>query len=120
LTPLRLLADENLPRILVDALRQAGHDVVWVATQLTAARDSEVLAFAQAEARIVLTFDRGFGELAFRRRLPASSGVILLRLSTSDPENLTLNVVRALDAREDWRGHFSVIEEHRIRLTPLP
>jgi len=26
----------------------------------------------------------------------------------------------ALQEREDWAGHFSVIEDTRIRMTPLP
>jgi hypothetical protein len=28
--------------------------------------------------------------------------------------------VRALESRTDWAGHFSVIEETRVRMTPLP
>jgi hypothetical protein len=35
---------------------------------------------AAREARIVLTFDKDFGELAWRAGLPASSGIVLLRL----------------------------------------
>jgi predicted nuclease of predicted toxin-antitoxin system len=37
-----------------------------------------VLKFAQAEERILLTFDKDFGELAFVTELPATSGIILL------------------------------------------
>ena len=43
--------------------------------------DDAILARAQTEERIVVTHDKDFGELAFRSQLPASSGVILLRLS---------------------------------------
>ncbi len=28
--------------------------------------------------------------------------------------------VAALETRADWAGHFAVVEEHRVRMTPLP
>jgi hypothetical protein len=28
--------------------------------------------------------------------------------------------VAALESRTDWAGHFAVVEDHRIRMTPLP
>ena len=38
------------------------------------------------EGRIIVTNDKDFGELIFRRRL-ASKGVLLLRLEDESPEN---------------------------------
>jgi hypothetical protein len=48
------------------------------------------------------------------------TGVILLRVQTKDPTTLTQIVVAALESRDDWAGHFSVIENQRLRMTPLP
>ncbi len=76
---MRFLANENFPAEAVEALRGRGHDVAWVRIDSPGVRDAEVLARAQREDRIVLTFDKDFGELAFRSRLPASSGMILHR-----------------------------------------
>ena len=59
-----LLAGENLPRAAVQALAQAGHDVVWIRLSSPSLRDSEVLARATREIRILLTFDKDFGDLA--------------------------------------------------------
>jgi predicted nuclease of predicted toxin-antitoxin system len=42
--------------------------------------DSDVLAWAVREGRILLTFDKDFGELARNAALPASCGVILFRV----------------------------------------
>lgn len=76
----RLLADESFPGDIVQALRQKGHDVFWVRMEAPGIPDPEVLSLAQEDSRILMTFDKDFGELAFRRRLPASCGIILFRV----------------------------------------
>jgi predicted nuclease of predicted toxin-antitoxin system len=117
---MRILANENFPRIAVEALRAAGHDVAWVRSEQPGSLDEEVLARAQAEGRPLLTFDKDFGELAFRSGLSAASGVILFRILAPSPAVLARLAVRVLDSRSDWAGHFCVIENDRIRMTPLP
>jgi predicted nuclease of predicted toxin-antitoxin system len=117
---LRIVADENVPGETVDAMRADGHEVTWMVTDGPGTRDDVILAQAQAENRIVMTFDKDFGELVFRQVMPASSGIILLRLGTSGPSQATAIVMAAIRSRSDWTGHFSVIEEERIRMTPLP
>ena len=86
---MRLLADENIPGDAIAALRAAGHDVVWVRTDGPGSTDRDILARAQREDRIVLTFDKDFGELAWRARLPAACGVVLLRLLMPTPEDVS-------------------------------
>lgn len=57
----RLYANENFPRQVVQALRVLGHDVLTVAEAGHANRripDDEVLAFAVANERAVLTLNR--------------------------------------------------------------
>jgi predicted nuclease of predicted toxin-antitoxin system len=117
---MRILANENFPGDAVTALRQRGHDVVWVRTDAPGSRDVEILARAQREERIVVTFDKDFGELAFRSGLPASSGIILFRISAPSAAHVARVAVAALASRNDWAGHFAVVEDRRIRMTPLP
>jgi len=78
---MRILANENFPGEAVEALRKQGHDVAWVRTDAPGNNDTQVLERAQREGRIVITFDKDFGELAFRAGLPAQSGIILFRIS---------------------------------------
>jgi predicted nuclease of predicted toxin-antitoxin system len=66
---MRFLANENFPLDAVEALRHQGHDVVWIRTESPGISDPEVLSRAQTEDRILLTFDKDFGELAFRTKL---------------------------------------------------
>jgi hypothetical protein len=67
-----------------------------------------------------VTFDKDFGELAYRFGLSAGCGIILIRAAASSPERITTIVIAALKSPADFVGHFAVIEEGRVRLTPLP
>lgn len=117
---MRFLADENFSSDVVAALRQAGHDVAWIRVDAPGSVDEDVLARAQNEERILLTFDKDFGELAFRYKLPATSGVILFRISAPSSGYIARVVVSVVASRQDWQGYFAVVTDHRIRMKPLP
>jgi predicted nuclease of predicted toxin-antitoxin system len=118
--PLRISANENIPVPLIERLRAAGHDVMSVFESMRGAADVDVLQAAQRDQRLIVTFDKDFGELAFRSRLPAACGVVLLRLSGSNPDDDNRRAFVALTSREDWQGKFSVIDDQHIRMRPLP
>ncbi|MFW6161483.1 MAG: DUF5615 family PIN-like protein [Planctomycetota bacterium] len=117
---MRLLADENFPAKVVVTLRQRGHDVAWVRTESPGSSDPDVLARAVSEERVLVTFDKDFGELAYRAGLPAQSGVVLFRFHPVSPAFVVRRVVAVLESRDDWAGHFSVVEEARLRMSALP
>ncbi len=73
------MADENIAAPLVQALREAGNDVTYIAELAPGLTDDVVLSLARRENRLLLTEDKDFGELVFRlKRDPP--GIILLRL----------------------------------------
>ena len=117
---MRFLANENVTGTVIQELRQRGHDVLSVKESMCSEADDEILARAQTEERTVVTHDKDFGELAFRYRLPASCGVILLRLSGSEPDSDNRRILEALESRTDWAGQFSVVTDDRIRMRQLP
>jgi predicted nuclease of predicted toxin-antitoxin system len=117
---MRFLANENFPGDAVTQLKAAGHDIVWVRIAAPGIKDEDVLAWAAREARIVLTFDKDFRELAWRVGLPASSGVVLLRLPMPPVAEVGTALAARIVERTDWAGHFTVIEPARIRMRPLP
>jgi predicted nuclease of predicted toxin-antitoxin system len=116
---MRLLADENVPRIAAVALREMGHDVRWVGAETPGLNDAEVLGWAVRERRILLTFDRDFGALSRETVFPAGCGIILFRLGTRKPAEIARHVCAAVAARDDWADHFSVVETGRVRMRPL-
>lgn len=98
---MKFMMNENISGTVIRTLRQHGHDVRSVKESMRAAPDEEVLRCAQVEQRVVVTHDKGFGELAFRFGLPATCGVILFRLSGADPGSDNRRVLEALEAREN-------------------
>ena len=52
-------------------LRQAGYDVASMTEDLPGKEDPEVLTRATNEQRVILTFDRDYGEPIYRLRLPS-------------------------------------------------
>lgn len=82
----RLLADENYPLPVVEALRALGHDVLTVqGAGLSGRSDLEVLAAATADGRGVLTHDRDF--LYLHRTNRPHAGIVW---STADPNAAAL------------------------------
>jgi predicted nuclease of predicted toxin-antitoxin system len=117
---MRILADENFLGDAVAELRRRGHDVLWVRTEMPGAPDPEILRRAQAEQRIVVTFEKGFGDLAFHAGLPATCGIMLLRISLPPTAETVERIVGLLESRTDWAGHFTTVTDERIRMRPLP
>lgn len=100
---MKLLADENIEGEIVAALRDAGFDVSDIKEMNPGIEDNAVLATAETNDAILVTYDKDFGELIFRERA-ASRGVILLRL-------------RKLSIPEKIRRLLNILSEHEIDLT---
>lgn len=107
---MRLLADENFPKPIVEALRTNGHDVLWARTDLAGTSDVAVLDRAESEARIVLTLDKDFWQIAVQRRSPLEqSGVVLFRVHPAIPAKLAPLVRAFVEADARWAGHISIV-----------
>ena len=97
----------------------AGHDIVWVRTAAPGSADEDILAWAEREQRVLLTFDQDFGELAWRAGLPATCGIVLFRMPMPPPLEVGTEIAARLGERSDWPGHFSVIQPGRVRMRRL-
>ena len=117
---MRLCANENIPEDCVIRLREGGHDVLWIREAAPGSSDNDVLGRATAESRLLITFDKDFGELVYRRGAKASQGVVLFRISQPSAAAVAERVAAVLASRDDWPGHFSVVEDCAIRMRRLP
>lgn len=116
---MRILADENVAGSVTAALRLQGHDVEWVAEIAAGTHDNEVFLRAVREQRILLTHDKEFAAMAAARSPAGLAGVILLRLEGMSPARIAAFVTATVGSRQDWPGHFSVIEPARLRMKKL-
>ena len=116
---MRLLANENIPFAAIQSLRENGYNVLWIRESAPGSADEDVLALASEEERVLLTFDKDFGELAFRSGLPAKCGIVLFRIPMASAKYLARFIVNVMTSRSDWPDHFSVVEIDRIRMKPL-
>lgn len=116
----KFLANENVPAEAVEGARLAGFDLTWMHEISPGAADPAVLATSNAESRVLVTFDKDFGELAFRCGKRSSHGVILLRPRLKSPAYLAEFLAAVLGESIDWAGQFAVAREGQIRLTPMP
>ena len=116
----KFLADENVPTEVVELARKSGLDITWIAEISPGIDDDVVLALAHADDRVLITFDKDFGEMAFRLGKKSIRGVLLLRPRLRDPQYLARFALAILTQPVTWEGHFCVAREGRIRLVPLP
>ena len=114
-----ILADENIPGTAVRRLREAHHNVCWIRESFPGITDAEIMNLAVEEQRIIVTFDKDFGELAVTAQGQNPPGIILLRISQHSPEEVAESLVRVLGGRRDWSGHLAVIDDTHIRMRPL-
>ena len=116
---MRLLADENIPLKAVQIFRNNGHDILSISESQPQTPDEDILELAEKDARIILTFDKDFGELAFCFDLPVSCGIVLFRIPLLSVDYVTDIIIEVIESRSDWAGHFSVVEPGRIRMRKL-
>lgn len=114
MTP-KLLANENFPLPAVRLLRAAGIDVVTVLDIMPAACDADVLAYARHEQRWILTFDRDYGDLVFRKGHQPPPAIIYLRQEAYSPEKPAELVQAVLSMPDKVLGCFVVVTSTSVR-----
>jgi predicted nuclease of predicted toxin-antitoxin system len=99
------------------ALSEAGHDVVSAGDWPADPGDEEILDRAHQEARILVTLDKDFGEIAIVRGLPHKGIIRLVNLSTTAQTRMCVAVLakyrRLLEA-----GAIITVEAARVRVRP--
>ncbi len=76
---MRIKVDEDLPRIVASLLAEAGHEAATVLGEgLGGTKDESLWPTLQQEQRLLVTADKGFGDI---RRYPPGThrGVVVLR-----------------------------------------
>ena len=116
---MNFVADEDVDAPIVERLRQVGHRIWYVAEMAAGTVDDVVLEIAREQEALLLTADKGFGELVFRQQL-LTSGVVLIRLAGLTSMRKAMTVVQAIEERgQDLSGNFAVITPGTIRIRKI-
>mgnify|MGYP001062318043 CR=1 FL=1 len=115
---IKLLADENIPKRTVQTLKQRGIDISSVLDSSHGLSDRALIKLANRENRVIVTFDKDFGELTFKERLKVK-GLILLRLAPTSPEHIAERIEYILTQKIPIANKIIVVREDRIRVTSL-
>jgi predicted nuclease of predicted toxin-antitoxin system len=117
---LKWLADENVPLASVRLLRESGLEIESIGESQAGLADTDVLEFAHSKDLVLLTFDRDFGELIFKKQLPCPPAVVYLRFIPKTPKEPAQVVLAMLDVLKTVKGHFVVLDRDSLRKRALP
>lgn len=98
-------------------LRAAGHDVSWSGDWERDPGDTEILARATAEGRVVVTLDKDFGELAVVRG-QRHCGIVRLVGTSIAHQAQTVEDVLSRYSAELSKGALLTVEPSRVRVRP--
>lgn len=113
--PARLLADENIPAKAIEALRVAGLDLLSVREHAPGITDEDVLRLAVEQCRILVTFDRDFGELIFGQGRTPPPSVIFFRIFPSDSREVSDTVLSLLVDPESIDSSMVIVSRQGVR-----
>lgn len=119
---MRLLIDECLSARLCSLLADAGHEAIHVGDlDLLGKPDTDVMAAAKSDGRVLVSADTDFGELLAKSGAALPS-VVLLRRPAKTPEEQAAVLKANLPAVESdlASGAVVVILHDRLRVRSLP
>lgn len=114
---MKLLLDSCISRKASLELATAGHDVIWAGDWERDPGDSEIMAQAHREGRILITIDKDFGELAIVKRLKHAGIIRLVGFSSRQQATACLRVLK-LYGDEVSSGAILTVDVERIRIRP--
>lgn len=112
---MRFLANENFPDHSIALLQAAGHDVSSIRIEHQREKDPFVIRKAQQTQRIILTFDKDYGEILFKNGVTDPPAMVFFRYRGQDPTaaaHLLLDLLEKGVAIEDT---FTVLEIDGVR-----
>jgi predicted nuclease of predicted toxin-antitoxin system len=107
---MRLLADENLHTDIIQGLRKANFEVIFVPDiGLAGHKDREILEYAEKNDFLVISGDKDFGGLTEFGILWGMGKVMLLRYRILNIDRIVKNIVEVLHREDEILGRAETI-----------
>ncbi len=107
---MKILVDEHIPLMTVQALRLLGHDVHDIrGTPAQGMQDATLWGMAQRDERLLITTDKGFTQY---RAVP-HHGMLVIRLRRPNRERIHQRIMQAMPqfSVEEWPGLLVVMRD---------
>lgn len=111
---MKFLANENFPVLSFQILKSSGLDIEHIIFTNPSVSDEEVMSIAIAQSRVIITFDRDYGELVYRFGYKPL-GVIYLRFKEFEPDFPGRLILDLLESGVELEGLFTVIDPNKMR-----
>ncbi len=98
-------------------LKKQGVDIVLVSVFASGISDREVLDLANEKGRMVVTFDRDFGQLTFKEKRK-TKGLILLRFVPQSPQQIAKRIQQVLATNIRMENCVVIVKKDSLRVTP--
>lgn len=112
---MKVMLDTCIAASVRRGLEAFGHDVFWAGELPVDPGDEAIMARAYAEARVLITFDKDYGELAVVQKKP-HSGIIRLIDMTARQQIQVCSQVLGIYGAELLSGAIVTADTHRTRL----
>ncbi len=95
---MKLWIDENIPRLIDNALRQAGCEC-FSAPRKTG--DPIILQHALEARAVIITHDHDFEHYVLKQKRPCNGVILIQAVAPNRLEELTVRLVRLIETRKD-------------------
>ncbi len=112
---MKILLDTCVWGGVLNALKVAGHNVIWTGDWDKDPGDIEILSYAYEEKRILITLDKDFGELAVVYGYPHYGILRLVNLSTVQQASVSKTILGKF-GWELYSGAIITVDSNRVRI----
>ena len=112
---MKILIDTCVWGGVVNALKVAGHNVIWTGDWDKDPGDIEIISNAYKEKRVLITLDKDFGELAILYGYPHFGILRLVNLSTIQQATVSKMILDKY-GKELYSGAIITVDSNRVRI----
>ncbi len=107
---MKILVDENIPAITVEALQKLGHNVLDIrGTPKEGFADEKLWQLTLHESRLLITTDKGFTQ----HRNEIHQGILIIRLRKPNQNKIHQRIMKAFNefSEDEWNGTLVVMRD---------
>ncbi len=111
----KFIIDVGVGKIIEEWLKKEGYEVIIIRTINAAMEDMEIIKLANQQDAVIISMDKDFGELVFKKKL-FHKGILLLRLEDAVAEEKLAAIQNILPKYlTEIRDNFSVYQNGKLR-----